>query len=172
MIIKIYVANLAKYNEGILKGEWIALPTDRDELQEVINNILGADKEYAVHDYEAPFEVREYEDIFALNDLAQDLEDVCEDEVIVSIITDDVLGTGYDKQELVRVLKDHEYLVAYDVWNKQDLALKVDEELLPFDYNTVKNAGIENYLDWEGIGNEMVMDGWVIKNGYGVRVYL
>lgn len=23
MIIKTYVANLAKYNEGILKGEWI-----------------------------------------------------------------------------------------------------------------------------------------------------
>lgn len=172
MTIKIYVANLAKYNEGILKGEWLQLPMDSDELQEAISNVLGTDEEYAIHDYDAPFEVSEYEDIFALNELAQDLEAISEDEEIVSIIADDVLGTGYDKQELVRVLKDHEYSVAYDVWTEQDLALKVDEELLPFDYSTVKNAGIENYLDWETIGQEMVMDGWVIKNSFGVRVYL
>ncbi|MCX7748213.1 MAG: antirestriction protein ArdA [Clostridia bacterium] len=172
MTIKIYVANLAKYNEGILKGEWIELPMARDELQEAISNLLGTDEECAIHDYEAPFDVGEYEDIFTLNELAQDLEDVNEDEEIVNLIADDVLGVGYNKQELVRVLKDHEYSIACDVWTEQDLALKVDEEMLPFDYSIIKNTGVENYLDWESIGHVMIMDGWVIKNGYGVRVYL
>lgn len=32
--MKIYVANLAKYNEGELVGEWFDLPVDKDEVFE------------------------------------------------------------------------------------------------------------------------------------------
>lgn len=50
MEIKLYIANLAKYNEGELVGKWITLPTEEDELRETISDVLGTDEEYAIHD--------------------------------------------------------------------------------------------------------------------------
>ena len=38
-MIKLYLANLGKYNEGILKGEWVELPLSETELEEVMVNI-------------------------------------------------------------------------------------------------------------------------------------
>ena len=69
--MKIYVANLAKYNEGRLVGNWLTLPMDPDDLQKEINLILGTDEEYAVHDYEAPFPISEYSNPFHLNQIAE-----------------------------------------------------------------------------------------------------
>lgn len=175
LTIRIYVTNLGAYNRGTLKGEWLDLPMDEEELKEAIKDILSSpynDEEYFITDYEGPFEIGEFEDIYALNELAEELDGISEDEAIVSIIADEILGNNYDKQALINILRDSEYSVAYEVWNEQDLALKVDEELLPFDYSLVKNAGIDNYLDWEAIGRDMVLDGWVIKNGYAVKVYI
>lgn len=34
-MLKIYLTNLGKYNEGYLIGEWVTLPIDDDELEEV-----------------------------------------------------------------------------------------------------------------------------------------
>jgi|SRR3989339_682035 len=170
MKINIYVANLTKYNEGILKGEWIKLPISKEELEEALNEILGSDDEHAIHDFEAPFDIHEYDNIYELNEFAQELVGVDEDEKVIKIISSDILGSGYYRSELVRILKDHEYSVVSDVWSEQDLALKVDDELLPFDYSLIKDSGIDNYLDWEKIGREMVLDGWIIKNGIAIKV--
>lgn len=49
---RIYVANLAKYNEGKLVGQWIDVPTDKDELLEAIQAVAPDDDEWAVHDSE------------------------------------------------------------------------------------------------------------------------
>lgn len=73
MQINIYIANLSKYNEGELVGEWITLPTTDVDLEQCIRNVLKGDEEYAIHDYEAPFDVREYADVFALNAFVQSL---------------------------------------------------------------------------------------------------
>ena len=37
--ISIYLTNLGKYNEGFLIGEWVSLPVDEDELNEVFKRI-------------------------------------------------------------------------------------------------------------------------------------
>ena len=50
--MKIYITNLAKYNEGVLKGEWVSLPIDETALQPKIKNILGADEELFISDYD------------------------------------------------------------------------------------------------------------------------
>lgn len=73
--MRIYVANLAKYNDGRLVGRWIDLPIDPSDLQDEINSILGNDEEYAIHDYEAPFRVEEYSNPFRINQIAE-LDDV------------------------------------------------------------------------------------------------
>ena len=41
-MLKIYIANLGKYNEGELVGEWLTLPTTDEELQELYVSIKAA----------------------------------------------------------------------------------------------------------------------------------
>lgn len=51
---KIYVANLAAYNAGRLKGKWIEPSTNAEELSEQIVEAIGGnpDHEWAFHDYD------------------------------------------------------------------------------------------------------------------------
>lgn len=55
--IRIYVACLASYNNGILFGEWIDANQSEDEIRDEIASMLKASpiahaEEYAIHDYE------------------------------------------------------------------------------------------------------------------------
>lgn len=57
--MRIYIANLGKYNEGELVGDWFTPPVDYDEMAERIG-LNDEYEEYAIHDYELPFEIDEY----------------------------------------------------------------------------------------------------------------
>jgi hypothetical protein len=76
--MKIFITNWAKYNEGILKGEWVCLPMDEKKLQSKINNILGNDEEFFITDYEAPIKIEEYDNIADLNEFAEKLDGIRE----------------------------------------------------------------------------------------------
>lgn len=54
--MRVYIANLGKYNEGELVGAWFTPPVDYDEMAERIG-LNGNYEEYAIHDYELPFPV-------------------------------------------------------------------------------------------------------------------
>ncbi len=169
--MKIFVTNLAKYNEGVLKGEWIYLPMDEMKLQSKINNIIGSDEEFFISDYESPIKIDEYDDIADLNDFAEKLDGIQEKDEVVDAISKDVLGDGYSREELIRILSEREYYVVEDVWTESDLAVKVEESLLPFDYQAAGAAGVSNYIDWDAVGMDMIMDGWNITgDGFAVRV--
>ena len=169
--MKIFITDLAKYNEGVLKGEWICLPMDEMKLQFKINNILGSDEEFFISDYEAPITIEEYDDIADLNDFAEKLDGIQEKDEVVDAISKDVLGDGYSREELIRILSEREYYVVEDVWTESDLAVKVEESLLPFDYQAAESAGVSSYIDWDAVGREMILDGWNITGrGFAVRV--
>ena len=56
-MLNIFVNTWGNYNEnGADGGEWITLPMDAEELEEVLENIAAAmgdnDPEWAIHDYE------------------------------------------------------------------------------------------------------------------------
>lgn len=81
MNIKVYVSNLAKYNAGELNGQWTTLPVD-DVNKDILDKLdLGGDSKHGYHDewfisdYEAPFKISEYADLYQLNELAQSLLD-------------------------------------------------------------------------------------------------
>lgn len=81
MKIKVFVSNLAKYNDGELTGKWTTLPVD-DVNKDILDKLdLGGDSkqgyydEWFVSDYEAPFKIGEYDNLYALNELAEALED-------------------------------------------------------------------------------------------------
>lgn len=81
MEIKVFVSNLAKYNEGELNGQWTALPVDDvnvdilDKLDLGGNSEDGYNHDWFISDYEAPFKISEYTDLYQLNELAEALED-------------------------------------------------------------------------------------------------
>ena len=81
MEIKVFVSNLAKYNNGELNGEWTTLPVS-DVNADILDKLeLGGDSkhgywcEWFVSDYEAPFKISEYADLYQLNELAKSFED-------------------------------------------------------------------------------------------------
>ncbi|MDR2700303.1 MAG: antirestriction protein ArdA [Nitrososphaerota archaeon] len=81
--IRVYVANLGKYNEGEIRGDWLNLPTTQYEIKEFLKTKVGLNaqhEEYAVHDYESDFSLGEYENLYDLNLLAVMLEQMSETE--------------------------------------------------------------------------------------------
>lgn len=75
--IRIYVADLAAYNNGKLHGAWTNACDDLEEIQEQINAMLakspeGFAEEYAIHDYEGfdGYQVGEYEGIEEIHEIA------------------------------------------------------------------------------------------------------
>lgn len=80
--IRIYVADLAAYNNGKLHGVWIDAIQDLDDIQDQINAMLaqspeGFAEEYAIHDYEGfgGYSVSEYEGIQSLHEIACFIEE-------------------------------------------------------------------------------------------------
>ena len=78
-----FVTNLGKYNEGMLVGEWVKLPTTEEEMQKVFERIgIGKQDEFGqpyeewfITDYECPIYgvqkmLGEYESLDKLNYLA------------------------------------------------------------------------------------------------------
>lgn len=75
--IRIYVADLAAYNNGKLHGVWINACDDLDNIKAQINEMLsespeGFAEEYAIHDYEGfgGYALCEYEGIEAAHNIA------------------------------------------------------------------------------------------------------
>jgi len=167
--MKIFITDLAKYNEGVLKGGWICLPMDEMKLQSKINNILGSDEEFFISDYESPIKINEYDNISDLNEFAEKLDGIQERDGVIKTISKDVLGDGYSREELLRILSEREYFIVEDVWTDSDLAIKADESLLPFDYQAAESAS--SYIDWDAVGRDMIMDGWNITgDGFAIKV--
>lgn len=82
-MLKIFLTNLGKYNEGYLVGEWVELPCY--DLDEVLKRIGVSDEpdengnyyeEYFITDYETDLGIKvdEYESVGKLNEIAEVLE--------------------------------------------------------------------------------------------------
>lgn len=75
--MQIYIANLDAYNSGNLKGEWIELPTENKKIQEIIlRQSKNGQSDFAIHDYELPFEIGEYTDLIKVNKLCETIENL------------------------------------------------------------------------------------------------
>lgn len=165
MEINVFITDLAAYNEGNLVGEWVQLPKDEDELEEIIQNILKAGhcghedcyhEEFFITDYEAPFKVGEYEDVYRLNEWAERLENCKEeDEDVIQAIFDyaATLEEGFD------ILEDGEYRVYEDCKNMADVAWEIIEESgflrdVPED--------VARYFNYEAYGRDLETEGTFI----------
>ena len=64
--MRIYIANLGKYNEGELVGAWFTPPVDFEEVKERIS-LNDEYEEYAIHDYELPFDIHSDMPLWEIN---------------------------------------------------------------------------------------------------------
>lgn len=80
--IRIYVADLAAYNNGRLHGVWINACDDLDDIQEELSEMLknsleGFAEEYAIHDYEGfgGYRLGEYDGIESAHEIADFIQE-------------------------------------------------------------------------------------------------
>lgn len=168
MRIRVYVANLHAYNCGELVGEWIDLPTSDDELRERIERIVAAypgGEEVAIHDYEAPWRIDEYENIFTLNERVEEINNLNEDEqtAVVAVIT----ATGCDVDEALRIVKDDAYQLYFC-----DSLIELAEEFVDEGLFGDIPDSIKAYIDYEKIARDLEIDGYVAVEVDGKSVVI
>lgn len=166
-MLRIYLTNLRKYNEGMLVGEWVDLPVSEEELSKVFDRIGINDEyeEYFITDYESDIDglkVGEYENIDDLNELAEALEDLdSEEENVLSVMLED----GCTFEEALEKIKDRDYMVYYNCDSMEDVAYQVVEEsgLL----NGIPEK-VARYFNYEAYGRDLEIEGtfYQINNAY------
>jgi antirestriction protein len=156
-MINLYIANLGKYNEGELKGEWLTLPVTEEELEVFLAEQVGINaeyEEYAIHDYETDIpelEIGEYDSITELSELETlycSLQKY-EQETVAAIVEWGFFSTGTTAlRQAIDEVEDFNLMT--DVNSHEDYGYYlVDEGLIGEIPESLKG-----YLDYEAIGRD------------------
>lgn len=163
-MLKIFLTNLGKYNEGHLIGEWVSLPIDDDKLEEVEKRI-GINKYYEemfITDYECDIDgvkVNEFDDIEELNEMAKTLEELDEtDKEIIRAI----MSMGYSINEAID--KKDDVMIFDDCCDMEDVAMQYCEECGILDEIPVH---LQSYFDFAAYGRDLEIEGKFIFTDNG-----
>src|SRR5699024_1168691 len=155
--IRIALTNLGAYNEGELRHEWLTLPFTYDDLQDAMKSI-GIDgieyAEYFISDYEAPFPIGEYDNIDDLNEKAESLAELYEDEA--EIIECYIENVSDDFEEALDIVRGGEYMIFDDCRNMAEVAERYVEEMGLL-HDVDDNLAI--YFNYEAFGRDMAIEG-------------
>lgn len=156
--IRIYVACLAAYNNGILHGRWINADQDADAIHEAIAAMLAASpiegaEEFAIHDHEG-FEgasIAEYEGIESVAALAAFIAEHGE-------LGGKLLGHFGDLEEAREALEDR---YAGEYRSLADFAQEITEQ------STEIPESLQYYIDWERMARDLeINDVLTIEIGF------
>ena len=183
-MIKLYLANLGKYNEGILKGEWVELPLSETELEEVMVNIGVAhyDKEgnfvpyvietdekgyeyvyeeYAIHDYETDLNISisEYSNLDNLNAIAENVEKY-ELDYVNALLDDGAIGMkDLIEGDLEEIMQNHTFIELEPNMNEeQEVGYACVDEIYGGPEYLSKEI-LERYFDYEAFGRDILLSG-------------
>ena len=174
-MIRIWIGSLAAYNAGALVGRWVELPQDEDGLQEIIDEInkeaeqiegVTNAEEVDIFDYETNIEGLYDElnglNIYQMNELAEILENLTDDEIKEFTAILEVVGT---LEDAIETFQNQDYTVIHDVEDYYDLV-----------YKYVELIGMEipdyliNYIDYEKLGRDLTLNDWYITDGIAIIV--
>lgn len=164
-MLKIYLSNLGKYNEGDLVGEWVTLPIEKKELEEVKERI-GINEQYEeffVSDYESDIdglEIGEYDNIEQLNRLVKTLNDLNEYD---REIAEALLSEGYSIDDIFEIGLEN-MCIYDDCKDMKDVARAYCEETSLLD-NVPED--LKDYFNFEAYGRDMATKGTFIFNEKG-----
>ena len=183
-MIKLYLANLGKYNEGILKGEWVELPLSETELEEVMVNIGVAhyDKEgnfvpyvietdekgyeyvyeeYAIHDYETDLNISisEYSSLDNLNAIAENVEKY-ELDYVNALLDDGVIDMkDLIEGDLEEIMQNYSFIELEPNMNEeQEVGYAYVDEVCG-GLECLSKEILERYFDYEAFGRDILLSG-------------
>jgi len=118
--INVCLQNLGKYNEGELVFKWLSLPATNEEIQETFEaiGINEEYEEYMIADYEAPFNIGEYSNVYTINEIAEKFSEL---EIVD-------FGSGYA------------YNYVDDLYTIKNLASELKVEEITQDYFTLEEV--------------------------------
>lgn len=149
--VRVYLTNLAQYNAGKLIGKWLDFPLEEDELKDAVKGVLGSDEEYFITDYEAPFRIREYENLNELNSFVEEIEKLPEHDQERVIYLSETIGLDWDDS-----LEKFEDVTFYPDMTVEDVARELVEEGV---FGNLTDQ-IKCYLDYEAIARDLEIDGY------------
>lgn len=159
-MLKIYVTNLSKYNEGVLVGEWVSLPCE--DIKEVLDKISNNDNdELFISDYETDIsglKIGEYEDILQLNEIAEEIEEMREDELIAFQAYLEQYANNME--QALEEVRQGNYRIYYDCDNMEDVAYQVVNDCGLLDGVPEE---VKIYFDYEAYGRDMEIEGTFIQ---------
>lgn len=156
--MRVYVANLGKYNEGELVGAWFEPPIDYDEMAERIG-LNEFYEEYAIHDYELPFEIDEYTPIEEVNRLCEMVED------LPGYIQDNLKELQGYFSSLEDLCEHQDDIILWSgCEDMADVARRMVEEGALGEIP----AHLQNYIDYEAYGRDLSMEGTFVETRNGV----
>lgn len=168
-MLKVFVTNLGKYNEGQLIGEWLNLPADKIAIKRLKERIeIGRYyEEIFITDYETDIDglkVGEYDNLNELNEMAETLNDLDESD---REIIEAIMSEGYSLTEAIEMKDD--VLMYYDVYDMTDVAYQYVDEC---GFLNNEPDFLRNYFDYEAYGRDMALEGTFIftNNGNCVQI--
>jgi len=174
-VIEAYITNLGKYVEGKLCGEWLSLPTTKEEVQALLSRI-GVDgvfyEETFITDYDHNLagmqNLGEYESIDELNYLASLLEDMDAWELEkfeAAAVYGDYSESVQDLINLAQNLECYEHYPSVE--NYDALGRYLIDEL---GYEEIPEQ-LERYFDYESYAEDYVINegGEFLENGFVFR---
>ena len=171
--MKIFITNLGRYNEGYLVGKWVKLPVSEDKLAEVLEEI-GIDneyyEEYFITDTDCENEIigigdviSEYSSVQALNELAQRLEELSDNEAdkLGAVLEYEACRSVSEVLELLDKLDEFDLLT--DVTDDEELGYYYAEEYCSIDIP----ENIQPYFDYEAYGRDIRLESSCLYTSYG-----
>lgn len=156
-----FITNLGEYVEGRFNGKWVGFPLTAEEMQDVLEAIDIGKKgdgvvyeEYFVTDFEDNVGAQsigniagEYPSLNELNYLAKQIDELDEGElsVFMAVMEVDSFSSIKDLINLTNNLDN--YILLSDIEDEYDLGKAVAE-------NYEIPDGLENYIDYEGLGRD------------------
>lgn len=151
-MLKIYVTNLSKYNEGALVGEWVNLLCE--DIEEVLEKISNSGKdELFISDYETDInglKVAEYEDSLQLNEIAEEIEEMREDELIAFQAYLEQYANNME--QALEEVRQGNYRIYYNCDNMEDVAYQVVNDCGLLDGVPEE---VKIYFDYEAYGRDL-----------------
>ena len=169
-MLNIFVNTWGNYNtNGADGGQWITLPMEPEELEEVLENIAALmgdeDPEWAIHDYEWTTEIEmdeisEHDDIQELNERCLEIDDLLEHEA--EEIAAAIEAYGYTFAEAL----DRHQRGCFTFYQGQDLeevATQIADDCYLYDAPEF----LARYFDYEAFARDLSFDGYT-ETKYGV----
>ena len=173
-MLNIFVNTWGNYNtNGADGGEWITLPMDTDELEEMLENIAVAmgdeDPEWFVNDYEWTTEIEmdeisEHANIHDLNEKCQEISELEEYEAEEIAAAIDAFGYSFDE---AMDRQQRGCFIFYAGQDMQEVAEEIADEIMASYARGEVPEIFTRYFDYEAFARDLSFDGYT-ETKYGV----